>query len=152
MDQRLRARVGFAILALVVPVQFVVQAVADEPYPGLFMPHFQAVPASHGQFSRTTLQITVTFTDGGRARIGPSQLLAGGEGTPEVAVLPLIFDTNLDPTDAQTVAWFRGRIADMFPHRRGQTVVIDVIRSTYLLADRSLISRHRVRSHLIEVG
>jgi len=151
MDQRLRARVGFAILALVVPAQFVVKAVVDEPYPGLFMPEFNNVPARDGVFTRTTLAITVTFADGGQTRVDPHRLLAGGEGTPNSA-LPSIFDTDLDPTDADTVAWFRSRMTEIFPHRDSRTVVINVVRSTYALSDRSLIARDRLRSHQIEVG
>ncbi|MCW2798585.1 MAG: hypothetical protein JWQ70_57 [Aeromicrobium sp.] len=151
MEPRLRARIGFAILALAVPTQFLVKAVADEPYPGLFMPPFNNVTAVHGMFSRTSFEVTVRFADGGHARIDTELLLAANDATP-TSVYASVFDTNLDPTDPRTVAWFRGRLAVLFPRRDAKTVVIDVIRSTYRLADRSLISRHRVRSHQIEVG
>jgi hypothetical protein len=150
MDQRMRARIAFGLLALAIPAQFIVKAVAAEPYPGLFMPEFGNVPV-HGTFTLTSLDVTVTFIDGQRAGIDVHQLLAFNDATPKT-VVTAVFDRHLDPTDPRTVKWFRGRVAAIFPHRDAQIVVINVIRSTYAVADRSLISRHRLRSHRIEVG
>jgi hypothetical protein len=150
MGRRTAARVGFGVLGLALLVQTVVWRTDSEPYPALIMPAFDTVPLVDGRFSNTGPSITVVFAGDSREVIQPSDLFPDS-GVTIGTEFDSAFGRYQDATDPRTVDWLRHRLSVLFPHREPRVVYIRWYRKTYSLTDRSLLSRHRIKSYRIEV-
>jgi hypothetical protein len=118
--------IAVAAVLTLLPLQIVIMKVwGRDPYPALTQPEFAGPgPIRDGEVRASALTLTVTFVDGTRADVRPSDLLPGTGGLDETAILAMTFSDPAATTDPATVSWIAARLQSLFPARPAQTLHI----------------------------
>lgn len=164
-------RWGFAVLVLLFPLQAAFAILIAEPYPALTQPGFGSVPESSGHVTVEGLEIVAYFEDGTREELDEHELFEDVTGISVRFASRLVFDPDHGEPDPrtrrgevalglltppwydppqdrarhpETVAWLRGRLAELSPGREPRRVVFRWLDVTHPATDADEIVAEEV--------